>query len=89
MATQQVTVNVETNTYSAGLALAKFASDVKAAVAKGGSIGEAIAIGTSALSNLVPQLTNISAIQAEVTADPANEVTTVLLIGQAIYNALK
>ncbi len=87
--TGQIQVSVEDEVYNAGVALAQFVADVKAALVKGGTVNEAIAIGSSALNNLVPQLSNVAAIQADVLTDPADSITTALLVGQKIYIAIK
>lgn len=89
MATATIQVVVETSTYDVGASLAQFVSDVKAAVKNGGTVATAIAVGTAALADLVPQLTNISAAVGEAKADPSDEITTALLVGARIVNAIR
>jgi len=88
MPTESVNVLVNQDTYAVGLALAKFAADVKAAFKAGGSVAEVTAIATAAVTDLLPQVQNLSQLVPEAQANLSAEVNTAALVGQAIYMAL-
>lgn len=84
----QETVNVLPATREVGKAVAKLVADVKAALKSGSTLQEALLIGQAVIADIVPQIGNLTQIPAEIAADPADEVTTALLIGRDVYAAL-
>lgn len=84
-----IPVNVEQNTYNAGVQASQFLSDVKAAVKSGSTLEEILAVGTSGLKNLVPVLENLPAIEKEASEDLAAEVATAGAVGSLFVKALR
>jgi Asp/Glu/hydantoin racemase len=84
----QVQVNVEQNTLQVGQAFIQFAAAVKAAIKAGNPLSEGIAIGTAALTNIVPILSQLNQVPVDATSDPVAEAMTSAVLGQQLYTAL-
>jgi len=85
----QQTIPVEQATYMAGVMVAKFVTDLKAALKLGVGHGEIIALVNAAVSDLTPVLTNVSSLVSDASDNQAAEVNTLALVGAAIVIALK
>jgi hypothetical protein len=81
-------VNVEQATLTAGIALAKFIVDVKAALKAGTNIGEVIQVSAAAFNDLLPILAAVPTLKVEASEDLWAEVDTLALTGIAIAKAL-
>lgn len=81
-------VSVEPATYAAGLRIATFVGDVKAAVKSGSVVSEIIGIATAAIGDLVPLLSEIPTLKLEASDDLFAELNTLALTGVAIAKAL-
>jgi hypothetical protein len=88
VSTTQKTVNVLTNSFTVGAAFVKFAADFKAAVKAGTPLTEAIAIAGAALTDIVPILPLLPSVETDAQADPVDEVSTALVLGVQLYQAL-
>lgn len=90
MAVTQETVSVEQNTLAVGMAAAKLVKDIKAIVLKNpGGIGEVLGVVNAFVTDAVPALSAVSAVQAEASENSDAELNTLFLIGKAVYTAVK
>lgn len=82
-----VTVNVDSRIV--GKAIAKFTKDLKAALKSGNTLFEAVAVAQAALQDIVPVLGLVPAIQVDINTNLPAELTTSLLTGIDIINAIQ
>lgn len=89
MATKKLEVEVAEKTHEALMSLAGFAGDLRTALADGWQVGQDLPVVlSSALTKLVPAVSAVSEIKAEVSADRASALRAGLLGVEALVDAL-